>query len=320
MGDAEAVRVEVAVRRPVDARERGSIASFVDAFDSLPRPFDEEADPTHVTASSIVIGERGVVLHRHKRLGMWLQPGGHIDRGEAPPDAALREAREETGLPVVLAGRSVVHVDVHPGPRGHTHLDLRYLVQAESIDPAPPAGESQDVRWFSWREAIALADVGLEGALRAVQPGEPALRPATASEAAAVAHVHLRSRRFATPLIPSVHDEADVAVWVGSRIDQDEVWVADVDGVVVAEMILSHRSRPAFLDHLYVDPSWMGRGLGDRMLALAAERCPTGLQLWTHEVNGPARRFYERHGFVVAQSTDGSGNEERLPDVRYVRE
>jgi hypothetical protein len=42
----------------------------------------------------------------------------------------------------------------------------------------------------------------------------------------------------------------------------DDVWVADVDGVVVAEMILSHASQPSFLHHLYVDPSWMGRGLG----------------------------------------------------------
>ena len=43
----------------------------------------------------------------------------------------------------------------------------------------------------------------------------------------------------------------------------------------------------------------------------------TGLQLWTFQVNEAARRFYERQGFVAAESTDGSGNEERSPDVRY---
>jgi hypothetical protein len=99
------VRASVAARRPVDARERDSIAEFLNRFDALAQPFDEHADPVHVTASAIVIGPRGVVLHRHKRLGLWLQPGGHIDTGEAPWDAALREAREETGLPVGFPGR-----------------------------------------------------------------------------------------------------------------------------------------------------------------------------------------------------------------------
>jgi ribosomal protein S18 acetylase RimI-like enzyme len=52
-------------------------------------------------------------------------------------------------------------------------------------------------------------------------------------------------------------------------------------------------------------------------VALAKELRPAGLQLWTFQVNTPACRFYERHGFVEAGRTDGSGNEEREPDVRY---
>jgi GNAT superfamily N-acetyltransferase len=101
------------------------------------------------------------------------------------------------------------------------------------------------------------------------------------------------------------------------------VWVADLDGVVVGYMILGSQhdadGDPRKLDHLFLDPAWIGRGLGERFLALAEERSPSGLQLWTFQMNESARRFYERHGFVVAETTDGAANEERLPDVRYVR-
>jgi 8-oxo-dGTP pyrophosphatase MutT (NUDIX family) len=160
------------IHQAVDEREARSLSRFLQELEHLASPFDEEADPVHVTGSAIVIGPRGVVLHLHKRLGIWLQPGGHLDPGEDPADAAHREAREETGLDVrhPANGPRLVHVDVHPGPRGHTHLDLRFLLEADDADPAPPPGESQDVRWFTWDEAIAVADEGLVGALRGLRP------------------------------------------------------------------------------------------------------------------------------------------------------
>ncbi|MEY2553096.1 MAG: hypothetical protein QOC57_956, partial [Ilumatobacteraceae bacterium] len=185
------VRDAVVARRPVDSRERDSIAAFVEAFDTLAEPFAEHAATTHVTASAIVTGEAGVVLHLHKRLGLWLQPGGHIDVGEMPWQAARRETLEETGLEPTPADETrLLHVDVHPGPRGHTHLDLRYHFTAPPVAPQPPEGESPEARWWSWVDAIAMADLGLEGVLRAVQPGEPTLRPAVAGDARACAHVY----------------------------------------------------------------------------------------------------------------------------------
>jgi len=171
------VRTEVAARRPVDARERVSVERFLAAFDALSAPFDQETDPIHVTGSGIVVGSRGVVLLEHKRLGIWLQPGGHIDPGETPWEAALRESREETGLEVRFAGPldaagvpALVHVDVHAGGRGHTHLDLRYLIDGGSEDPDPPEGESQRIDWFDWEAAIDRADPGLRGVLVALGP------------------------------------------------------------------------------------------------------------------------------------------------------
>ncbi len=140
---------------------------MVAALGRLARPFDRSADPTHVTASGIVVGDRGVVLHRHRRLGRWIQPGGHLEPDETPDDAALRECGEETGLPVGHpSGRPLlVHVDVHLVPTGHVHLDLRYLLEAPDADPAPGPGESQDVAWFDWDEAMAAADEALVGGL-----------------------------------------------------------------------------------------------------------------------------------------------------------
>lgn len=167
------VREQVVARRPVDERERLGRERFLELFDRLVAPFSEMADPVHVTGSAIVIGPRGVLLHRHRRLGIWLQPGGHLDAGETPWEAARREAAEETGLAVRLISADLVHLDVHPGPRGHTHLDLRYLVDGGAADPVPPEGESQEIGWFTWSEAIGLADEGLRGALSMLRPGRP---------------------------------------------------------------------------------------------------------------------------------------------------
>ena len=144
------------------ARER-----FLAELGRLARPCDEDADPTHVTASGIVVGRRGTVLHLHKRLGIWMQPGGHIDAGETPVTAARREATEELGLVVEhpAGGPQLIHIDVHEAALGHTHLDLRYFLLGSDADPDPPPGESPDARWCGWDEAMAMADAALVDAL-----------------------------------------------------------------------------------------------------------------------------------------------------------
>jgi 8-oxo-dGTP pyrophosphatase MutT (NUDIX family) len=159
----EQIRRSVTERQAIDAAEADSIEQFLIEFDRLDDPLDQALDPVHVTGSAIVVGPRGVVLLRHKRLGFWLQPGGHIDPGESPWEAALREATEETGLKVAYADVGpdgvprLVHVDVHAGGRGHTHLDLRYLLDGGDADPSPPEGESQEIGWFEWPAAIERA-------------------------------------------------------------------------------------------------------------------------------------------------------------------
>jgi 8-oxo-dGTP pyrophosphatase MutT (NUDIX family) len=166
-----AVHAAVAARVPADEREAAARAQFLADLERLASPFSEAADPTHVTASAIVVGARGTVLHLHRRLGIWLQPGGHVDAGELPWDAAVRECWEETGLAGrhPASGPLLVHLDVHPAPKGHVHLDLRYLLFAPDDDPTPAPGESPEALWFTWDEADVVADESLRNALRAAR-------------------------------------------------------------------------------------------------------------------------------------------------------
>ena len=101
-------------------------------------------------------------------------------------------------------------------------------------------------------------------------------------------------------------------------IGRTDMTVAEVDGVVVGFMVVETTSvGHGWIEQLYLDPTWMGRGLGLRFVEIACRKCPAELQLWTFAVNGPSRRFYERAGFQLMETTDGASNEEHQPDVRY---
>ncbi|CAM5638267.1 GNAT family N-acetyltransferase [Streptomyces canus] len=143
------------------------------------------------------------------------------------------------------------------------------------------------------------------------------IRRAVASDASATADVYLRSFAAALPTVVRPRSDDEVRAYIRDVVvPSRETWVAVADEQVVGLMVVAGD----LLSQLYLDPDWRGRGIGDRFVALAKERSPRGLSLWTFQVNEPAHRFYERHGFVEAERTDGSGNEEREPDVRYVWE
>jgi 8-oxo-dGTP pyrophosphatase MutT (NUDIX family) len=162
----ETLREQIERISPVDQREIESIALTLDRLNWPGDPLSETESEHHVTASAFVVSSRGVILHRHRRLGIWVQPGGHIDEGESPELACVRETTEETGLDVRhLEPVSLFHVDVHAGPHGHSHYDLRYVLLADPVDPEPPEGESPDVFWFDFPSAIARAEPDLAPAL-----------------------------------------------------------------------------------------------------------------------------------------------------------
>jgi len=145
------------------------------------------------------------------------------------------------------------------------------------------------------------------------------IRRAAGSDARPAADIWLRSFAAALPTVVSPRSADDVRDYFRNVVvPLRETWVADAGdgGGIVGLMVINGDE----LSQLYLEPDWRGRGLGDRFVALAKERSPGGLQLWTFQVNKPAHRFYERHAFVAVEFTDGSGNEEREPDVRYVWE
>jgi ribosomal protein S18 acetylase RimI-like enzyme len=143
------------------------------------------------------------------------------------------------------------------------------------------------------------------------------LRRAAPEDAWAVADVLIRSRRASVGSIPAaIHSDTEIEQWIKVEvISHREVWVAvATEDHPLAVMVL----HDGWIDQLYVDPTWTGLGLGSRLVELAKSRSPQGLQMWTFASNVGAQRFYERHGFVIAETTDGSGNEENQPDFRLV--
>ena len=142
-------------------------------------------------------------------------------------------------------------------------------------------------------------------------PPDIQLRPATEADIAAVAAVQIASRgRAAMP--PGLHPEHEVLAWLTARLQDSEIWVAEADGAVVGYA----RMTAMWLDDLYIAPPYAGQGVGSALLDLVKAQRPDGFCLWVFEMNTPARAFYQRHGLVELERTDGDANEEKTPDIR----
>jgi ADP-ribose pyrophosphatase YjhB (NUDIX family) len=117
-----------------------------------------------------VVHNGRVLLHYHPKLGLWLPPGGHIEHGELPDEAAVREVLEETGVRCRLVGEAGVDVDyprqlirplgiqvenIRPGVQ---HIDLVYVALADedSAAIAPELAERDRVGWYEPSELAAL--------------------------------------------------------------------------------------------------------------------------------------------------------------------
>jgi 8-oxo-dGTP pyrophosphatase MutT (NUDIX family) len=112
----------------------------------------------HITASGLVVREDKVLLIFHPYIKKWFQPGGHIDEGELPIEAAIREVYEETGLVCVADAENSepIDVDLHEIPANpakneaaHLHIDLLYKLKV--VREEKPL-ESMDYAWFSFEK------------------------------------------------------------------------------------------------------------------------------------------------------------------------
>ena len=152
---------------PADAREaamRDRLATFVGA---RPDAFERTSAIGHVTASAWIVDPsrtRALLVH-HRKLGKWLQPGGHVDGDPDVRAAALREAREECGLASLrFAAPNIYDVDVHliparPGEPAHDHYDVRFAFEA---DPAEPPVVNAELKAAVWVALDALDAYGVD--------------------------------------------------------------------------------------------------------------------------------------------------------------
>ncbi|MFF4577311.1 NUDIX hydrolase [Streptomyces sp. NPDC001389] len=129
----------------------------------------------HVTGSALVIDPEGgrVLLTLHKKLGLWLQMGGHCEPGDATlAEAAMREAVEESGIAsgLTLLEGGPVRLDRHPIPAPcNWHLDVQYAALAPAGAVAEISEESLDLRWFPCEEVAAVADASVVELLEATR-------------------------------------------------------------------------------------------------------------------------------------------------------
>lgn len=123
----------------------------------------------HFTATTIIVHKQRALLHLHKKLGIWIPVGGHIDRDELPEDAALREIKEEAGLEVKLFNpdkhsemgdtRQLIrpmHILLENINEFHQHIDFIYYAKADTFDVDSQEGESDDLKWFTADEIRKL--------------------------------------------------------------------------------------------------------------------------------------------------------------------
>lgn len=135
-------------------QESETVDRFLALLDGHRNCFDRDCWAGHVTGSAWLLGPGGsdVLLTHHRKLDIWVQPGGHCDGDPNVLAVARREAEEESGLAVEVLSPDVLDLDIHEIPaRGeeprHAHFDVRYAFISVSGRAYTVTDESHDLQW-----------------------------------------------------------------------------------------------------------------------------------------------------------------------------
>ena len=163
-------------RDPTEERDRERVLALLERDEGA---FDRHRwSPGHITASAFVVdpGRRQLLLIHHAKLGMWLQPGGHVDPEDADVAAAARrELWEEAGIEVSAGAGTLLQVDIHriparPDQPTHEHFDVRWLFTIERRE-ARAGSDALAARWVSLDD---LAQVDTDDSVRRAAAHIPA--------------------------------------------------------------------------------------------------------------------------------------------------
>jgi 8-oxo-dGTP pyrophosphatase MutT (NUDIX family) len=153
---------DYAARYPDESSESTCVDDYMALLDEGPHGFERTRLAGHFTASAwlVSVDGRRLLMTHHRKLGRWLQLGGHADGDPDLAQVALREAEEESGLSGLVVEPEIFDLDRHWIPErgdvpGHWHYDVRYVVRATENEAFEVSEESLAL---AWREIASLGD------------------------------------------------------------------------------------------------------------------------------------------------------------------
>ena len=139
----------------------------------------------------------------------------------------------------------------------------------------------------------------------------PKLRLANEGDGPQVVEVFLASFALLT-FLPKVHTQEETERFFLGEVKKGGITVAHLDEGIVGFINLSK----GWVDHLYISPQYLRYGIGSQLLKFS-QTAQSSFKLWCFQENHRGRQFYEAHNFQAVKFTDGSSNEEKIPDILY---